>query len=56
MDADEAAILTAIRARANIRDAVDHEGKPLDPADWPTDFARAVKSYKPDGTIVLLDQ
>lgn len=55
MDADEAAMLTAITARADIRLAYDQDGKPLDPKDWPDEFAKAVKSIKADGTIVLHD-
>lgn len=56
MDADEAALLTAIRARATLRDAFGQDGKLLAPSAWPIEFALAVKSYRPDGTIVLLDQ
>ena len=56
MDADEAAMLTAIRARADIRLAFDHNGKPVAPVDWPDELAKAVKTLRPDGTIVLLDQ
>lgn len=56
MDADEAAMLTAISARADIRLAYDGEGKMLPPDQWPDEFAKAVKSIKADGTIVLHDQ
>ena len=56
MDADEAAMLTAIRARADLRLAFNHNGELLAPGDWPDELAKAIKSYKPDGTIVLLDQ
>jgi phage terminase small subunit len=55
MDADEAAMLTAITARADIRLAYDAEGKPLPPAEWPDEFAKAVKSIRADGSIVLHD-
>ncbi len=55
MDADEAAMLIAICARADIRHAYDHDGRLLPVQEWPDEFARAVKTIKPDGTIVLHD-
>ena len=56
MDADEAAMLTSISARADIRLAFGPDGKMLPPDQWPDEFAKAVKSIKADGTIVLHDQ
>ena len=55
MDADEATLLTAIRARADLGLAFDEDGKPLPLHQWPRELRVAVKSRKPDGTIVLVD-
>ena len=56
MDADEAAMLTAISARADIRLAYGADGKMLHPSEWPDEFAKAVKAIKADGSLVLHDQ
>ncbi len=56
MDADEATLLTAMRARANLALAFDEDGNELPFHQWPPELLVAVKSRKPDGTVVLLDQ
>lgn len=55
MDADEAAMLVSMAARADLRLAYDHEGKLLPPSQWPDEFAKAVKGIKADGSIILHD-
>jgi phage terminase small subunit len=55
MDADEAAMLTHITARADIRLAFGADGKMLPPEQWPDEFAKAVKSIRADGSIVMHD-
>lgn len=56
MDADEATLLTAMRARAHLALAFDEDGNELPFHQWPPELLVAVKSRKPDGTVVLLDQ
>lgn len=56
MSAEEAAMLVGISARADIRLIYDADGHQLPPHQWPDEFAKAVKSIKADGTIVLHDQ
>jgi hypothetical protein len=56
MDADEATLLTAMRARADLILAFDEDGNQLPFHLWPLELRVAVKTYKPDGTIVLHDQ
>jgi hypothetical protein len=56
MDADEATLLTAMRARADLILAFDEDGNQLPFHKWPRELRVAVKSRKSDGTVVLLDQ
>ena len=58
MDADEATALVGLRARANIRDAYDAEGKLLPIEQWPESLQLAVRAIKPGpfgDTLTLYD-
>lgn len=55
MSGDEAAALTAISARADIRNAYDADGKPLPVHEWPEELRLALKGIKADGSFVLHD-
>lgn len=55
MGVDEATALTAMRARADVSLAFNADGTLRKPWEWPLTLRVAVKSLKPDGTIVLHD-
>jgi len=56
MQADEAAMLTGMRARANLAHAFGTDGKLLPFTEWPLELQVALKSIKADGSVTLLDQ
>ena len=56
MDADEATMLTSMRARANLAHAYDEHGNELPMHQWPLELQVAVKGRKKDGSLTLIDQ
>jgi phage terminase small subunit len=55
MDADEAVMLTSMRARADFGLAFDEKGERLPLAQWPLELRVAIKGIKADGSITLVD-
>lgn len=55
MQGDEAIALISLRARADIADAFDQDGKMLPVQEWPERLRLAVKGVKASGEIVLHD-
>jgi hypothetical protein len=55
MGGDEALALIALRARADIGEFFDEKGNPLPIPRLPAALRLAIKSWKPDGTVVLYD-